>query len=446
MKFKIAIVAFGLFSSLSMAQQKAWTLEACVAYAEDNNLSIAQFELDYENALIDNSDALGAMLPSFNTSMSSSGNTGLALDPTTNSLITSTIFSASGNVGSGLTLFDGLRNVHRLNRAKLSSLASEYRLNNLKDDIRLAVANSYLQVLSGKESAKVAQAQLAVSMKDLERTRALSVSGVVPKGDVLEIEATVAGQEQQLVAAQNSIIISRIALAQLLQITDYENFDISEEIFMLPNSSVLDNTPKEIFEKALTFRSDIKLSMTNVALANKDLQIAKGGLYPTIGAFFNYNTRFSDQNFNRNTGELVAFKDQLWINDGVSFGAQLSVPVFNGFTVKNNIKRSKISLKRTELQFIQDKLTLETNINQAYADVNGSVKSFEAAQKTLEARSLAFQYTKERFEVGLLDAFNFSQAQLRVDNAQANLISAKYNYIFRLKVLEFYFGIPLAVN
>jgi outer membrane protein len=142
----------------------------------------------------------------------------------------------------------------------------------------------------------------------------------------------------------------------------------------------------------------------------------------------------------------VAFKDQLWINDGVSFGAQLSVPVFNGFTVKNNIKRSKISLKRTELQFIQDKLTLETNINQAYADVNGSVKSFEAAQKTLEARSLAFQYTKERFEVGLLDAFNFSQAQLRVDNAQANLISAKYNYIFRLKVLEFYFGIPLAVN
>jgi outer membrane protein len=446
MKFKIAIVAFGLFSSLSMAQQKAWTLEACIAYAEDNNLSIAQFELDYENALIDNSDALGAMLPSFNTSMSSSGNTGLALDPTTNSLITSTIFSASGNVGSGLTLFDGLRNVHRLNRAKLSSLASEYRLNNLKDDIRLAVANSYLQILSGKESAKVAQAQLAVSMKDLERTRALSVSGVVPKGDVLEIEATVAGQEQQLVAAQNSIIISRIALAQLLQITDYENFDISEEIFMLPNSSVLDNTPKEIFEKALTFRSDIKLSMTNVAIANKDLQIAKGGLYPTIGAFFNYNTRYSDQNFNRNTGELVAFKDQLWINDGVSFGAQLSVPVFNGFTVKNNIKRSKISLKRTELQFIQDKLTLETNINQAYADVNGSVKSFEAAQKTLEARSLAFQYTKERFEVGLLDAFNFSQAQLRVDNAQANLISAKYNYIFRLKVLEFYFGIPLAVN
>ena len=446
MKFKIAIIALGFVSSVAWGQQKNWTLEECIIHAEENNLSIAQFELDYENALIANSDALGAMLPSLNSSISASGNTGLALDPTTNTLVTSTIFSMSGGVSSGVTLFDGLRNIHRLNRAKLSSLASEYRLNDLKDDIRLAVANGYLQILSGKESAKVAKAQLAVSMTDLERTKALSVSGVVPQGDVLEIEATVASQEQQLVAAENNVIISRIALAQLLQITDYESFDIAEETFVLPNNSVLDNSPKEIFEKALTFRNDIQLSRTNVEIANKDLQIAKGARYPTIGAFFNYNTRYSDQNLDRVTGNLIALKEQLWLNDGVSFGAQLSLPIFNGFSVKNNIKRSKISLRKTELQFVQDKLTLESNINQAYADVKGSLKAFEAAQKTLEARSLAFEYTKERFEVGLLDAFNFSQSQSRVDNAQANLISSKYNYIFRLKVLEFYFGIPLAVN
>lgn len=445
MKFKIAFIALSLVSSLSMAQQKLWTLEQCILYAEENNLSIAQFELDYENALIENSDALGALLPTLNSSMSASGNTGLALDPTTNTLITSTIFSASGNIGSGLTLFDGLRNFHRINRAKLSSLASEYRLNNLKDDIRLAVANSYLQVLSGKESAKVAEAQLAVSTADLERTRALSASGVVPEGDVLEIEATVASQEQQLVAAQNNIIIARIALAQLLQITDYENFDIAEENFMVPNSTILDNTPKAIFEKALTFRNDIKLSVTNVEIANKDLQISKGAKYPTLSAFFNYNTRYSDQNFDL-TGNLVSLADQLWINDGISFGAQLNIPVFNGFAVKNNIKRSKINLMKSELQLSEDKLNLESNINQAYADVKGTLKSYEAAQKTLDARALAFQYTKERFEVGLLDAFNFSQAQSRLDNAQATLISAKYNYIFRLKVLEFYFGIPLAAN
>ena len=446
MKFKIAILAMGLVSSLAIGQKKAWTFEECVIHAEENNLSIAQFELDYENALIANSDALGAMLPSLNTSLSASGNTGLALDPTTNTLVTSTIFSMSGGISSGVTLFDGLRNIHRINRAKLSGMASEYRLENLKDDIRLAVANSYLQILSGKESAKVAAAQLEISNTDLARTKELSTSGVVPQGDVLEIEATVASQEQQLVAAQNNIIIARIALAQLLQITDYENFDIAEETFILPTNEVLDNSPKEIFEKALGFRNDIKLSRTNVEIANKDLQISKGARYPSIGAFFNYNTRYSDQNLNRLTGSLIPLREQLWMNDGISYGAQLSIPIFNGFSVKNNIKRSVINLKRTELQFAQDKLTLESNINQAYADVNGSLKAFEAAQKTLDARSLAFQYTKERFDVGLLDAFNFSQAQSRVDNAQANLISAKYNYIFRLKVLEFYFGIPLSVN
>ena len=310
MKLKLALVVLGLFSAMGMAQKRAWTLEECVLYAEENNLSIAQFELDYETALIANSDAIGALLPSFNTSISSSGNTGLALDTTTNTLVTSTIFSASGNVGSGITLFDGLRNIHRINRAKLSSLASEYRLENLKDDIRLAVANSYLQVLSGKESTKVAQAQLEVSMKDLESTRALSASGVVPQGDVLEIEATVAAQEQQLVIAQNNVIIARIALAQLLQITDYVNFDIAEEDFLLPNSRILDQSPKDIFEKALTFRNDIKLSRTNVDIANKDLQISKGARYPTLNGFFNYNTRYSDQNINPFTGDLVAFKDQ----------------------------------------------------------------------------------------------------------------------------------------
>jgi outer membrane protein len=224
------------------------------------------------------------------------------------------------------------------------------------------------------------------------------------------------------------------------------NFDIAEEEFLLPNSSVLNQTPKDIFEKALTFRNDIKLSRTNVEIANKDLQISKGARYPTLNGFFNYNTRYSDQNLNPFTGDLVAFKDQLWINDGISYGVSVNIPVFNGFSVRNNIKRSKINLMKSELQFTQDKLTLESNINQAYADVNGTLKSFEAAQKTLEARKLAFQYTKERFDVGLLDAFTFSQAQSRVDNAQANLISAKYNYIFRLKVLEFYFGIPLAIN
>ena len=195
--------------------------------------------------------------------------------------------------------------------------------------------------------------------------------------------------------------------------------------------------------------NDIKFSMSNVDLASKDLEIAKGALYPTVGAFFNYGTRYSDvtQIPDGNGVPFTPnFTDQLWIFDGISYGAQLNIPIFNGFSVKNNIKRSQISLEKAKLQFEQDKLDLETSINQAYVDVKAFGKAYEAAEKTLEARRLAYEYSKERFDVGLMNSFDFSQAQARVDNAEAELIRTKYNYIFRLKVLEFYFGLPIVLN
>ena len=446
MKFKITALILLFSIGMLSAQQKKWTLEECVNYAVENNLSIDQFELDLENAKIDKSDAVGNMLPNLNVQTRASGNTGLVLNPTTNSLVSATIVSASSDFTSTVTLFDGLRNVKQLHRAKMNALSNQYKLDDLIDDIRLNVAVAYLQVLSNKESLKVFKAQYAVTEQDMKRTKELVESGVVAKGDLLEIEATAAGQEQQIVNGENLVLISRINLAQLLQITDYENFDIADEEFDVPESDILNNSPKTIFDKALTFRNDIKFSQSMVDLAEMDLEISKGASYPVLSAFFNYNTRYSDQTRDPITGEKVGFKDQLWINDGISYGGQINIPVFNGFSTRNRIKRSVIDLDRSRIQLEQDKLALETNINQAYVDVENSAKAYEAAQKTLEARSLAYQYSKERFDVGLMNAFDFSQAQSRVDNAEADVIRTKYDYIFRIKVLEFYFGLPIVLN
>ena len=446
MKVKITGLLLIFSVVIGMAQQKKWTLEECVYYAVENNLTIEQYELDLENAVIDESDALGALLPNLNGSMSASANTGLVLDPTTNSLVNATIFSASGGVTSSVTLFDGLRNYRRIERAKLRGVSNQYRLDDIKDDIRLNVANAYLQVLSNKESLKVFKAQYAVTEQDLKRTKELVDSGVVPRGDLLELEATAANQEQQIVNSESLILISKINLAQLLQITDYENFDIAEEEFDIPPSDILDNSAKTIFDKALTFRNDIKFALSGVELAQKDLEISKGARYPTLGAFFNYNTRYSDRNTNPFTGEAVPFKDQLYINDGISYGAQLNIPIFNGWSVRNNIKRSQISVDIAQIDYERTKLQLETDVNQAYVNVTSFYKAFQAAEKTLEARTLAYQYSKERFDVGLMNSFDFSQAQSRVDNAAAELIRTKYDYIFRLKILEFYFGIPISLD
>jgi len=446
MKVKITGLLLLCSVVMGMAQQKKWTLEECVYYAVENNLTVEQYELDLENAKIDQSDALGALLPNLNGTLQASANTGLALDPTTNNLVSATIFSAQGDLTSSVTLFDGLRNYNRIERAKLSGIANQYRLDDIKDDIRLNVANAYLQVLSNKESLKVFKAQLAVTEQDLNRTKELVESGVVARGDLLELEATAAGQEQQIINSRSLILISRINLAQMLGITDYENFDIAEEEFDIPPSDILDNSAKVIFEKALTFRNDIKFALSGVELAEKDLEIAKGAKYPSVGAFINYNTRYSDQNNDPFTGEAIPFKDQLYINDGISYGAQMSIPIFNGWSVRNNIKRSQISVDISRVELERTRLQLETDVNQAYVDVTSFYKAYEAAQKTLEARSLAYQYSKERFDVGLMNSFDFSQAQSRVDNAEADVIRTKYDYIFRLKILEFYFGIPISLE
>lgn len=449
MKLRITLLAILFATTITHAQFKKWTLEECVTYAVENNLTIEQFELDLENVKLDKSDAIGNLLPNLNANTTVSSNTGFSINPTNNLPTNSTAFNVNGGFSSNVTLFDGLRNVHQLNRAKINAIANQYRLDDLKDDIRLNVANAYLQVLSNKEQLKVFRAQYAVTEQDLKRTKELVESGVVPRGDLLEIEATAANQEQQIINGESLVLISRVNLAQLLQITDYENFDIADEEFEIPPSDILDNSAKVIFDKALTFRNDIKFSQTNVELAEKDLQISKGGYLPTLNAFFQYGTRYSDVTVIPDANGVPFtpdFTDQLWIFDGISYGAQMNIPIFNGWSTRNNVKRSKISLEKAKLQYEQDKLALESTIQQAYVDVSTFEKAYEAAQKTLESRRVAYQYAKDRFDVGLMNAFDFSQAQSRLDNAEADVIRTKYDYIFRLKILEFFFGIPISLN
>ena len=369
MKNSITILLALFAVTLSSAQVRQWTLQECVEYAVENNLTVEQFELDLENAKIDKSDAVGNMLPSLNGTMSASSNTGFSINPTNNLPTNSTANNVNISATSSITLFDGLRNINQLHRAKMNAIANQYRLDNLKDDIRLNVANAYLQVVSNKEQLKTFRAQYAVTEQDLKRTKELVESGVVPRGDLLEIEATAANQEQQIVNGESNVLISRINLAQLLQITDYENFDIAEEEFDIPPSDILDNSPKVIFDKAMTFRNDIKFSESNVELAEQDVKIAKGAYLPTLSAFFQYGTRYSDVTQipdGNGVPYTPSLTDQLWIFDGISYGAQLNIPIFNGWSTRNNVTRSQISLEKAKLQLEQDKLDLENTIQDFY--------------------------------------------------------------------------------
>ena len=435
---KSAILFFFLLSTqIFFSQEKKWTLEECIAYALENNISVKQSELDLENSEIDKSDAIGNFLPTLNANATGSKSTGLSLNPTNNQLENTTFGSASAAVNAGITLFDGLRNVRQLQRAKLSKLAAQYRLDKMKDDIALMVANSYLQVLLNKANLKVATSQNLVTQEQFQRTSDLVEAGAIPRGDLLEIKATDASEKQKIAVAENTVQISLISLAQLLLIKDYSNFDIVEEDYTIVEDGIATKDVSEIIASAKQTRSEVKIAEENVNIAQKDVQISRGAYYPTISGFFGYNTRYAD-----NDPLERSFREQLYLNDGIGYGVQLNVPIFNGFSVRNNVKRNKINLKNTEYLLEQAELDLESNVYQAYVDAKGSRKAYDAAVIALESQELAYQYAKDRYDVGLTNAFDFSQSKLRYDNAKIEVNRTKFDYIFKLKVLELYFGVP----
>lgn len=438
MKKTILLACVILISFTANSQTKKWTLQECVAHALENNISIKQSQLDVDFAEIARRDALGNFIPSLNINSSLQNSSGLTINPTTNQFQTTRFTSFSGSATTALTLFDGLRNVREMQRAKLSSLASQYSLEKMKDDIALFVANSYLQVLFNKQTLEVLLAQNLVTKEQMQRTTDLVEAGVLPKGDLLEIEATNADEQQRIIVAQNNIEISLISLAQTLLIKDYENFDIVEDDYNVYGEEILLNSPSEIIDHAREERYEIRIAEENRNIAEKDVQLARGAYLPTLNAYYNYNTRYSDNDpFNR------GFINQIYENDGTSYGLQLSIPVLNGFGVRNQVKRNQINVLRAEYQLEQAELDLESNVYQAYVDARGALKAYEAAQASQRAQEQAFQYAQERFDVGLTNAFDFSQSKLRYENSQTEVVRTKYDYIFKLKVIELYFGIPV---
>ncbi|MGG5486799.1 TolC family protein [Gaetbulibacter sp. PBL-D1] len=438
---KKAIFVFTVLLTFSFqAQTKKWTLEECVDHALQNNITVKQSELDLEQSEINKKDAIGNFLPSLNGSASHSWNIGLGQDPVTFNPVTGTSKTLSLGIGSSLNIYDGLRNINQLHRSNLEILASRYQLDKIKDDVSLLVANSFLQILFNKEQLKVLQAQQVVSQQELERTNELVEAGVLPRGDLLEIQATIATQEQQIVNAENTVLLSRIQLAQLLLIQEYETFDIVDIDYQVPTTMILEQSPDAIVSKAKETRYDIKIAETNTKIAEDNLKISKGALQPTLSGSYNFGSSYFTSEFLLSADD---FETQMTDNKSHNFRLSLNIPIFNGFASSNNVKRNKVNLERAKVQLEQANLDMETAVYQAYNDTKGALKAYEAAQKTLEAREEAFNYSRERYNVGLLNAFDYNQSQNRFEAAQSDVIRTKYDYIFKLKVLEFYFGIPI---
>ncbi len=461
------------FGLTGQAQSKQWTLEECVRYALENNITIKQSELDLKNADIDKKAAYGRYLPSVNGSASHSWNVGLNQDVTTGILRNSTTQYSSVGLNAGVDIYKGLQNQNTLRKAKLSIIASQYQLLKMQEDISLNVASAFLLILSNKEDLKVKKEQLIIDEKRFARSEEMVNAGTIPRGDLFDLKATVATDKQNIAVSENNLLISKLSLAQLLQLKEFADFDVVDDTNAMDENNILAQSPIDIYNKAKETRTELKLAQANLEIAEKNVAIAKGAYQPTLSAFYSFNTRasYSDvitgstpntanptsqigfvegtnqavlqNNYVPVLGKADPIFDQFNDNKGQSFGFQLSVPIFNGFSARNNVERNKVSLEKSKIDLEQKSLDLQRNVYTAFTDARGALNTYESSTVTLEARQQAYNYAKEKYDVGLMNSFDFTQAQTLLTNAQSDVIRTKYDYMFKIKILEFYFGIPI---
>jgi len=454
-------------------QPSKWTLETCVQYTLQNNIQIKQTGLEKDLAEIAKKDAIGSFLPSMNAFGTHSWNIGLNQNITTGLLENQTTQFTSAGLNVGVDIYNGMQNQNRLQRARLQKIAAQYQLLQMQDDIALNVANAYLQILFNKEALKVQQSQLKTNKEQMARAKELWEAGQIPKGDYLDRTATVAADEQRVIQAENALLLSKLSLGQLLQLENYQNFDIADEDYQMEKSPLLLEKAETIFNKAKEIRYEIKIAENNIALAEKDVKIAKGAFQPRLTGFYAFNTRAAyfdriigfqqdpnnpfttigvvegtNQNVIRPnllaiTGNPLSVWEQFDINKGQSFGVQLNIPILNGLSVRNNVARSKVLVKRSELALEQETLNLERNVFTAYSDAQGAQKAYEAAITALEARKEAYFYASERYQVGLLNTYDLTQAQNLLTAAESEVLRTKYDYLFRTKILALSFGLPI---
>lgn len=438
MKLKL-ILSIAFLSAKVSFSQKQWTLKECVDRALQKNISIQQNKLNLELAKKEVEISKGNFLPNLNANTGSNVNFGTGFSPVTNSRVATSFFGGSLNMSSGINVFNGFRNTNTYKQAQLGVESSLYDLKKIENDVSLFVVNGYLNVLFAKENLIVAKVQYEISKNQIEAAESRFKSGVIPKGELLNVESTAATNLQTLVAQENALDLALLNLSQLLQVTA-EGFDVSPVDVGTPTANLFYKTSTTVYEKSLERLPEI--ARAKLAIENADLNIAisKSAFLPSISAQVGLSTNYGF-NLNLPTGfNNTPFADQLVDNFGYGFGFNMNVPIFNRFQTKNRVAQSLINKEIFETRLESEKLNLQQTIEQAFLDVKTALKTYEAAKISLESQQEAFKNAQERYNFGAMTLFDFDQVRTRIVNAEATLIRSKYDYVFKTKVLQFYSG------
>ena len=463
-----SLLAFNAFP------QKVWTLEDCVLYAMDNNLDIKK-----QNQMVQSNKAtllqtgLSA-LPSLNAGATNIWNWGKTVDRYTNQFATTNVRSNNFSISTNLTLFAGLEKINMFKQNQIDLMASKYDLDVIKDNISLSVAGYYLDILFNYEILDVAKGQLAITREQVDRMAKMVEAGSVSKGDLLNIQAQQAAEELTVIEAENRLAISLLSLQQLIDLPVSKDFAVERPNLRLIQPPTGAVTADYIYEQALTTRPEIKSSELKVESARKGLAIARSGVSPILNFGGTWATGYSgaatevDPDVNptisyypigitQNSWDTVwgfskdytyrtmSFEDQISNNDNKSIGFQLNVPIFNGWQVRNAISQAKIQQDIAEINLETQKRDLRKTIEQSWADAVAALKKYNSSKEKVTAQQESFNYTSQKFDVGMLTSFDYNNNKKELTRSESELLQAKFDYIFKVTILDFYMGNPIRI-
>jgi outer membrane protein len=428
MKF-LSILAL-IFSFTTLQAQQIWSLEDCIDHALKNNISLKQAELNIEIKESQHLQTKLQFLPSINASNSYTQNKGLVENPLTNIRSTAETSILSLSYSTNFTLFSGFKNVNQLKKAATEVLKSTYDLETSKNDLISSIALSYLQILFNEELYTTSDKQLTLTLTQETRIKTLVDAGSIARGELLNIQSQLALEEQQLVQAENQLILSKLQLAQLLDLENYQDLNLLKLDLQVTDFELKENIDSD-FALALKTQSSIKSADLEIESAQYDLKIARSSHIPSLSWSTSNNSFYNDD-------AADMFKEQLSNNQQTSHIISLSIPIFNRWSTQTAVKQSKIQIENSILNNQQAKNQLRKNMEQAYTDQVAAYKKHLAAQKAVLAYKESFSYINTRYTLGMVNSYEFNEAKNKLIKSESDELQAKYDFVFKVKLYEFY--------
>jgi outer membrane protein len=474
--FTPLFVLFGLSVAQNMVAQEAWSLQRCIGHALEQNLTIKQSQANVKTALLSESQARAARLPNASLSSSLNEQFGRTVDPSTNQFSLQNIAANTFNLNASMPIYTGGQIKHNIAQSKHNAGAALADMEQSSNTLALQVASAYLTVLLNTEQLENAQSQVGLSRKQLGNTLKLVEAGSLPLADRYNVEAQIAREEQSVITAENNLELAYLSLKQLMQMEP--DFDLKVEQPEINPEDVENLTAMKltsVYEKARTTQPSLRAGEFRIKSAHEGIAIAKAGYLPTVNLFGGMNAFFSSANkdfipdggtaispniplliegvlVNTNrvflTGDnpTINYFTQLEQTFGQSVGISLNVPIYQNGQVRLAVERAKLNVLNAQLQQNQTEQTLKNDIQTALANARNAKKQLEASQKTYDAAQLAYVNMEKRHTIGAVNALDLNTAKNTMDVAANNRTVARYDYLFRLKILEFYVGKPLLLE